>query len=554
VDSALPPRINQTACTIHRVCWSFPVLACDRCQHPADRVSNVARTAIDLDLDGPVLLAVTVSVHHCRACAHYFRAQPPFLRPDATYTRRVVLKAIEAVNEDGLAMRRVPQRLARDFWVQPSEKMVRLWRRAAAARLDFATDYQPWIVETFSGVLCVDEVYQGALALLLAVAPAAPEGDRLVGYQLVHGAVDQATTAAFLRRLAAAGIQPEQVITDGSALYPRLLAEIWPTAAHQLCLFHETRRVITAAAEVIRAARKALPKPPAATRPTLNGRPRRSPPPADATDPAAEHWRWREATRQAGIRQVHELRAQGVSLHAIARQLRVTRRTVRAWLAREAPPQADSPLAQACPPRPAADAESVEPPPPPWRDWSQVREVAATLKQARYWLLRRPDHLTAEQQATLRALLTSPLGDQLQVTRDFLVDWYGMWREENGRRRSSADAWARYQAWRANADYAAVLPLRRVQASVDAARFRQLSHFLTNAAWEATNNGAERMGRAFRHLSASHFTLRTTPSIDTALKVRACSRKEALTTPPLVLANRSSRGRTRRVQTARRAA
>ena len=282
MDSPLPPRINQTACTIHRVVWSLPALACDRCQQLADRVWSVARTAIDLDLDGPVLLAVMVSVHHCRPCDHYFRAQPPFLRPGASYARRVMLKAIEAVPQDGRAMRRVPQRLARDFWVPPSEKMVRLWRRAYAAGLDFATDYQPWIVETFSGVLCVDEVYQGALALLLAVDPAAPGGDRLVGYQLVHGAVDQATMATFLRRLALAGIQPEQVITDGAALYPSLLAEIWPTAAHQLCLFHETRRVTTAAAAVIRATRKALPKPPPATRPTLNGRPRRSPPPADA--------------------------------------------------------------------------------------------------------------------------------------------------------------------------------------------------------------------------------------------------------------------------------
>jgi hypothetical protein len=24
-----------------------------------------------------------VSVHHCLACQHYFRVQPPFLRPDA---------------------------------------------------------------------------------------------------------------------------------------------------------------------------------------------------------------------------------------------------------------------------------------------------------------------------------------------------------------------------------------------------------------------------------------------------------------------------------------
>jgi transposase-like protein len=344
VDTCLPPRINQTLCTVHRVCWSPLARDCDRRQRPAERVWTVTRTAIDVDLDGPILLAVTVSVHHCRPCDHYFRAQPPFLRPDATYAPRVVRKAIQAVYQDGLALRRVPERLARDFWVQPSEKTVRLWCRAYAAGLHCATDYQPWIVESFSGVLCVDEVYQGELALLLAVDPAAPDGDRLVGYQLVHGAVDQATTAAFLRRLAAAGIHPDQVITDGSALYPSPLAAIWPTAAHQLCLFHETRRVTTAAAEVIRVARKALPKPPPSTRRTLGGRPRRSPPPADAIDAAAERWRWREATRQAGIREAHELRGRGVSLRAISRQLGVNRRTVRAWLARRPCPARTAPM------------------------------------------------------------------------------------------------------------------------------------------------------------------------------------------------------------------
>jgi hypothetical protein len=41
--------------------------------------------------------------------------------------------------------------------------------------------------------------YQDRLALLLAVDPAAPEGDRLVGYQLVHGAVDQAEMGASWR-------------------------------------------------------------------------------------------------------------------------------------------------------------------------------------------------------------------------------------------------------------------------------------------------------------------------------------------------------------------
>jgi hypothetical protein len=232
VTSASP--IVQTPCQIRRVRCVEPTLPCDRCSTAAPRVWDVARTAIDIDLDSTVFLRVTVSMHHCRTCRRYFRAQPPFLRPDAIYSNRVVAKAIQTVYEDGLAFRRVPDRLARDFWVRPTERMVRSWCRTYSGHLEVQESYLPWVVEEFSGILCIDEVYQGALALLLAVDPAAPTGDRLVGYQLVDGTVDGDTVAAFVRRLKEAGICPEEVITDGSTLYPAVLAEVWPTAAHQL--------------------------------------------------------------------------------------------------------------------------------------------------------------------------------------------------------------------------------------------------------------------------------------------------------------------------------
>jgi len=160
--------------------WSFATTECQRCGGLAPRLWDATRVAVDIDLQQPVVLAVVVSVHVCPVCGRMFRAQPPFLRPRSIYTQRVVQKAIEAVYHDRMAMRCVPDRLARDFWVKPAEKMVRLWCRAFVDHIDFAIDYQPWVVANFSGILCVDEVYQGELALLLAVDPAAPDGDRLV--------------------------------------------------------------------------------------------------------------------------------------------------------------------------------------------------------------------------------------------------------------------------------------------------------------------------------------------------------------------------------------
>ncbi len=537
-SAALP--ITQVPCAVRQVRWSLSTLSCDRCHHPARRVWDVARTAIDIDLDQPVLLAVVVSVHHCRTCGRYVRAQPPFLRPDAIYTNRVVAKAVQAVYEDGLAMRCVATRLARDFWVRPSEAMIRRWCRAYAAGLDFERDYLPWVVAAFSGVLCVDEVDQGRLALLLAVDPAGSEGDRLVGYQLVQGTVDQGAVAAFLQRLKAAGIAPAQVITDGAAVYPSVLAQVWPTAAQQLCLFHETRRVTAAVTEVVKAVRQRLPQPPPATRLSLGGRSRRITPSTEAPDHAVERWRWREATRTAGIARVHELRRRGLSLRAIAQQTGFNRRTVTAWLRREVPaPSASAPAAL-----PVGSRAADPPPPAPWTSWDEVRRVREQVTRSRSLILRRLEHLTAEEQVRLQELLDDSLaGGDLRVARAFLVEWYRVWREETGQRRSPEEARSRYERWRADAAYARLAPLRRVQQSVDPGRFERLSCFLHHPSWEATSNGAERMGRTFRHRQGPHFNLRTIASITADLTVHACLHKQAATAPVLRFANRCQRGR-----------
>jgi hypothetical protein len=157
METATAP-ICQTACQVRQVRYSMPSMPCPRCLHPAPRWWETARTAVAIDLEQPILLLVTVSVQHCPVCQHYSRAQPPFLRPDASYTNRVVCLAVQSVYRDGLAISRVQQRLAADFWVRPSETMIRGWCRAFVARLDFAQDYQPWVVRSFSGILCVDEV------------------------------------------------------------------------------------------------------------------------------------------------------------------------------------------------------------------------------------------------------------------------------------------------------------------------------------------------------------------------------------------------------------
>jgi hypothetical protein len=439
---------------------------------------DATRVAIDIDLDQPVILGVTVSVHVCSTCSRMFRAQPPFLRPRAVYTRRVVQKAIDAVYRDGLAARCVADQLARDFWVKPDEKMVRLWCRAYAAEIDFAVDYQPWVVANFSGILCVDEVYQGDLALLLAVDPAAPDGDRLVGYALLPRTkeVDQSMVRAFINRLRAAGVNPDEVITDDSRLYPAVLTEIWPTAMHQLCLFHATRRVVRAVSDVFKQVRRSLPTPPPASKPTLLGRLRETPPADDQHDADSERYRWRLARRTLGIAQVHALHQQISSARAIGRQLGINHGTVRQWL-------------KLTPPDPAASAEvsgmpdllpKLEPPPLPWRDWDQVRRAREDLWTQRTLFLHRDENLTAEEQQKLAGLLAGPVGNELRVARTFLQEWFAIWEDDLGNGRTPQEAEQRYQIWRADTAAARFAPLRRQQQHLDADHFRRPSAFLHN--------------------------------------------------------------------------
>ncbi len=605
MEHEIVPTVNQIACQIQELEYVLATTLCDQCQQPATRFTTATRTAIDIHLDHPVLLHITVSVHHCTTCHRYFRAQPPFIRPNAIYTNRVIDKAVRSVTEDGLAMRCVPDRLARDFWVQPSEGSVRHWYSAYGAQHDFETDYQTWVVDEFSGILCVDEVYQDQLALLLAVDPAAPGGDRLVGYQLVHGEVSATDVERFLTHLKAVGIEPAEVVTDGSALYPTVLAKVWTDAAHQLCLFHETRHVTNAVMKVINRVRKQLPRAAPAAGARGGGILRDHPPTPDPDDAATQRWYWRQLQRREEIARVHDLADQGLSQRAIARQTGHHRKTIAQWLSQPVPdapagvPEHLSDLAAFPGPQQRqarrqqrrdcvyelraqglsyseiarrvgvhrvtvkqwlqsdgvaveiADAELLEDgfpaPPDPWASWDEVHQVREALGKHRFLLLRRPEHLSAEEEQIVQMLLASPAGATLQVARNFLVDWYRLWTDATGTRRTVEEARTRYAAWCTNPEYQALPQLQQVLERMTLTKFERMSQFLRNPEWEATNNGAERGGRAFRHRQAPHFNLRSTQAIEQAIVIAAINDKQRVTQTISWEGNRCSRGRKQRV-------
>ena len=134
------------------------------------------------------------------------------------------------------------------------------------------TDFLDWALADFSGYVAADELYDGPFCILSAV-------DNRRYKRLLYEVLDHDPThediRAFLRRLKTALVARDLpllgVTTDGSALYPEPLREVFGKVRHQICQFHVVAEVSKAVLGAVASARKGL----AAQQPKLRrGRPR----------------------------------------------------------------------------------------------------------------------------------------------------------------------------------------------------------------------------------------------------------------------------------------
>jgi hypothetical protein len=167
------------------------------------------------------------------ACCKFFRSWPLDVPAKAGYDGLVRAAVLDRILDDGLNVERTRQALRRDFLLPLSEGFIYDCLRWKVAQLDLAAHRQ-MVLARFSGTLCVDELPLGRFTLLLATDPVA---DLPVACALVSRN-DQGHMRRFLKNLKDGGLLPRVVVTDGSPLYPAVLAELWPAARHQLCVFH----------------------------------------------------------------------------------------------------------------------------------------------------------------------------------------------------------------------------------------------------------------------------------------------------------------------------
>ena len=76
----------------------------------------------------------------------------------------------------------------------------------------------------------------------------------------------------FLGNLNTWGLVPAVVVIDGSNLYSSVLAELWPDAAHQLCVFHVIKDINQLILEAVRRIRTTMSRRGQANRKKKRGR------------------------------------------------------------------------------------------------------------------------------------------------------------------------------------------------------------------------------------------------------------------------------------------
>jgi hypothetical protein len=204
----------------------------------------------------------------CGCPRKYFRSWPLDVPAKAGYDEQVRAAVLDRIIEDGLNVQRVQQAMKRDFLLYLSEGFIYDCLRWKVKQLDLPAHRQK-VIARFSGTLCLDEVHLGRFTLLLATDPL---GDLPVGFALV-GRNDKLHMRRFLSNLKSWGLLPRVVVSDSSKLYPEVLAELWPHARHQLCVFHLLKDINDLVLDGVRRLARAMQRRGNAGRKRRRGRP-----------------------------------------------------------------------------------------------------------------------------------------------------------------------------------------------------------------------------------------------------------------------------------------
>ena len=227
---------------------------CPKCGQSGKRKRTCTRAVRTVAYKVVAFLRITYGEYAAGCqCCKTFRTTPEDVLPKAHYDNKVRDLVLDRILEDGMSIERVLESLRREFLLELSTGFVYDVLRDRAKQLDMS-QHRRRILDHFSGTLCVDELHLGRFTLLLATDPL---NDLPVAFALV-AANDQIHMLRFLKNLKNWGLEPRVVVTDGSNLYPAVLAELWSQADHQLCVFHVIKDINKLILDAVRRLRNAM--------------------------------------------------------------------------------------------------------------------------------------------------------------------------------------------------------------------------------------------------------------------------------------------------------
>ena len=227
---------------------------CPRCGKLGKRKRTCTREVRTVAYKAIAYLKVTYGEYTAQCdCCTTFRTTPEDVLPKAHYDNKVRDLVLDRIVKDGMSIERLLESLRREFLLELSSGFVYKVLRERVGELDMS-EHRRHVLEQFSGTLCVDELHLGRYTLLLATDPLS---NLPVGFALVESN-DHDHMWRFLQNLKNWGLIPKVVVTDGSNLYPALLAVLWPDADHQLCVFHVIKDINKLILDAVRRLRTAM--------------------------------------------------------------------------------------------------------------------------------------------------------------------------------------------------------------------------------------------------------------------------------------------------------
>lgn len=215
------------------------------------------RTVEHPDAERPTYLVLRVGKYLCGnpACTRT-SFTPPIADavPYAHTSRRLQATAAGLYRRGKAALRDVEGDL-RDFWHTGTGKSsVLRWHRRTVA-----DDYPRPERLPFSGVLCIDEVYDRVggrrRPIFTCVDPIAG-----ITVRVPIGRADAASLASAMERVRALGAEPRVIVSDLWAAYPEALRQVWPRAERQVCWFHVMQWTTRKLSELLKRHGESLPE------------------------------------------------------------------------------------------------------------------------------------------------------------------------------------------------------------------------------------------------------------------------------------------------------